>query len=348
MTEWLGANSPVGYLNVWFPARWAQLVFKELQKQRQEQQLIDWQQDWLTDPRQEAYQIPAKKTWHAFSTGCLGSSRALGHLQWQAQRWLDWMSFFVKPCNNSPLTSHSWPKWCAIVGRNDALFMLHPILLQIGAVQAKTFNLHRKFNRARHMWVCQQSLLCGFFEAHDCFLWTQGCFPKNHKYGNHQDNEECDEDQTIMTGRTIQRLWNVFAHATNDDLGSMRLGLAGAQSNTRPSPAGDTQTRRAGRTFQGLSFVQHQTVAETMRILIHHASHRANFHLLVWCQIFFLAILQKIILWKVANCIVAFKSAQQLSSSLHFFRKFGSLNFAHQISEQYKIRQISNFNSNKF
>ena len=31
MTEWLEADCPVDYLNVWFPADWAPLVFKELQ-----------------------------------------------------------------------------------------------------------------------------------------------------------------------------------------------------------------------------------------------------------------------------------------------------------------------------
>ena len=31
MTDWLGADCPVDYLNVWFPTHWAPLVFKELQ-----------------------------------------------------------------------------------------------------------------------------------------------------------------------------------------------------------------------------------------------------------------------------------------------------------------------------
>ena len=31
MTDWLGADCPVDFLNVWFPAHWAPLVFKELQ-----------------------------------------------------------------------------------------------------------------------------------------------------------------------------------------------------------------------------------------------------------------------------------------------------------------------------
>ena len=32
MTDWLGADCPVDFLNVWFPAHWAPLVFKELQR----------------------------------------------------------------------------------------------------------------------------------------------------------------------------------------------------------------------------------------------------------------------------------------------------------------------------
>ena len=43
MTDWLGADCPVDYLNVWFPAHWAPLVFKELHdreaKYRQEHRL---------------------------------------------------------------------------------------------------------------------------------------------------------------------------------------------------------------------------------------------------------------------------------------------------------------------
>ena len=36
MIDWLGADCPVDFLNVWFPAHWAPLVFKELQ-QREKQ-----------------------------------------------------------------------------------------------------------------------------------------------------------------------------------------------------------------------------------------------------------------------------------------------------------------------
>ena len=32
MTDWLGADCPVDFLNVWFPAHWAPVVFKELQQ----------------------------------------------------------------------------------------------------------------------------------------------------------------------------------------------------------------------------------------------------------------------------------------------------------------------------
>ena len=30
MTDWLGADCPVDYLNVWFPAHWSPIVFREL------------------------------------------------------------------------------------------------------------------------------------------------------------------------------------------------------------------------------------------------------------------------------------------------------------------------------
>ena len=50
MTDWLGADCPVDYLNVWFPAHWAPLVFKELQdreaKYRREHRL------WFDAPAQ--------------------------------------------------------------------------------------------------------------------------------------------------------------------------------------------------------------------------------------------------------------------------------------------------------
>ena len=43
MTDWLGADCPVDYLNVWFPAHWSPIVFRELQgrevKYRQEHML---------------------------------------------------------------------------------------------------------------------------------------------------------------------------------------------------------------------------------------------------------------------------------------------------------------------
>ena len=29
MTEWIGADCPVDYLNVWFPAHWAPIVLRE-------------------------------------------------------------------------------------------------------------------------------------------------------------------------------------------------------------------------------------------------------------------------------------------------------------------------------
>ena len=32
MTDWLGADCPVDYLNVWFPAHWSPIVFRELQE----------------------------------------------------------------------------------------------------------------------------------------------------------------------------------------------------------------------------------------------------------------------------------------------------------------------------
>ena len=32
MTEWIGADCPVDYLNVWFPAHWAPIVLRELHR----------------------------------------------------------------------------------------------------------------------------------------------------------------------------------------------------------------------------------------------------------------------------------------------------------------------------
>ena len=48
MTEWIGADCPVDYLNVWFPAHWAPIVLRELH--RREDAYGKAHNLWLDDP----------------------------------------------------------------------------------------------------------------------------------------------------------------------------------------------------------------------------------------------------------------------------------------------------------
>ena len=91
MTEWLEADCPVDYLNVWFPAHWAPLVFKELQdreaKHRSKHNL------WFDFP---PFPTGSKKLIHEranarksrdvqFQLGAMDRAGNLAHLYWQAQ-----------------------------------------------------------------------------------------------------------------------------------------------------------------------------------------------------------------------------------------------------------------------
>ena len=193
MTEWLGADCPVDYLNVWFPAHWAPLVFKELQdretKHRSKHSL------WFDAP---PLPTDSKKLIHERTNARrsremhfqLGAMDRAGNLPtFIGKLKVDWIDFpfddilqqfttlkegilrgvfkqkaagawFGCRAEKAQITallpgggdlsswrdhvdgmSHSWPKSCNLS------------LMQMGAVRAKTFHLHRKFTRARHMWV---------------------------------------------------------------------------------------------------------------------------------------------------------------------------------------------------
>ena len=49
MTEWIGADCPVDYLNVWFPAHWAPIVLRELH--RREDAYRKAHKLWFDDPQ---------------------------------------------------------------------------------------------------------------------------------------------------------------------------------------------------------------------------------------------------------------------------------------------------------
>ena len=166
MTEWLGADCPVDYFNVWFPAHWAPLVFKELQnrevRHRRKHSL------WFDAPPSAT---DSKKLVHERTNALksremqyqLGSMDRAGNLPtFIGELKVDWIDFPLddKLQQKAQITvllpggdnlsswldhvdgmSHSWPKSCNLS------------LMKMGAVRAKTFHLHRKFTRARHMWV---------------------------------------------------------------------------------------------------------------------------------------------------------------------------------------------------
>ena len=49
MTEWIGADCPVDYLNVWFPAHWAPIVLRELHSR--EEACRKTHKLWFDDPQ---------------------------------------------------------------------------------------------------------------------------------------------------------------------------------------------------------------------------------------------------------------------------------------------------------
>ena len=193
MTDWLGADCPVDFLNVWFPAHWSPIVLRELHgrevKYRSEHVL------WFDAPamasdtarlisqRRDAVR---SRELH-FHLGAMDEEKNLPTLIGKLK--IDWLDFPVDDilqqfttlkegilrgvfkqkaarawfgcraekaqitvllpgsCSLSEWSEkvdcmpHSWPKSFNI-GR-----------MQMGPVQANTFHLHRKFTRARHMWL---------------------------------------------------------------------------------------------------------------------------------------------------------------------------------------------------
>ena len=193
MTDWLGADCPVDFLNVWFPAHWAPLVFKELQ-QREKQYRKDHEL-WFDAPAHpsDSKKLIKERT-DAFKSRVmhyqLGSMDREGELPTLTGKLkVDWIDFslddilkqfttlkegilrgvfrqkaaaawFGCRAEKAEITvllpggsdvsswldqvdcmSHSWPKSCNI-GK-----------MQADKVHAKTFHLHRKFTRTRHMWL---------------------------------------------------------------------------------------------------------------------------------------------------------------------------------------------------
>ena len=193
MTDWLGADCPVDYRNVWFPAHWSPIVLRELHerevKYRSEHML------WFDAPalisdtaRLIAQRKDAVRSRELhFHLGAMDAEKNLPTLICKLK--IDWLDFPVDDilrqfttlkegilrgvfkqkaarawfgcraekaqitvllpgsCSLSEWSEkvdcmpHSWPKSFNI-GR-----------MQMGPVQANTFHLHRKFTRARHMWL---------------------------------------------------------------------------------------------------------------------------------------------------------------------------------------------------
>ena len=193
MTDWLGADCPVDFLNVWFPAHWSPMVFRELHerevKYRRKHRL------WFDDPAMasDTAKLTAQRRDAVKSRelhihlGAMDEEKNLPTLIGKLK--IDWLDFSVDDilqqfttlkegilrgvfkqkaarawfgcraekaqitvllpgrCSLSEWSEkvdcmpHSWPKSFNI-GR-----------MQMGPVQANTFHLHRKFTRARHMWL---------------------------------------------------------------------------------------------------------------------------------------------------------------------------------------------------
>ena len=193
MTDWLGADCPVDFLNVWFPAHWSPMVLRELHER--EVKYRGKHRLWFDDPamasdtaKLTAQRRDAVKSRELhFHLGAMDEEKNLPTLIGKLK--IDWLDFPVDDilqqfttlkegilrgvfkqkaarawfgcraekaqvtvllpgsCSLSEWSEkvdcmpHSWPKSFNI-GR-----------MQMGPVQANTFHLHRKFTRARHMWL---------------------------------------------------------------------------------------------------------------------------------------------------------------------------------------------------
>ena len=193
MTDWLGADCPVDFLNVWFPAHWSPIVLRELHER--EVKYRGKHRLWFDDPamasdtaRLTAQRKDAVKSRELhFHLGAMDEEKNLPTLIGKLK--IDWLDFPVDDilqqfttlkegilrgvfkqkaarawfgcraekaqvtvllpgsCSLSEWSEkvdcmpHSWPKSFNI-GK-----------MQMGPVQANTFHLHRKFTRARHMWL---------------------------------------------------------------------------------------------------------------------------------------------------------------------------------------------------
>ena len=192
MTEWIGADCPVDFLNVWFPAHWVPIVLRELH--RREDAYRKAHNLWFDDPhvsdpprvkeqrkdalrsRKLQFQIGAmdnrknlptfigklKIDWlnfpvddilHQFTTLKNGILRGVFKQQ-TARAWYGCRAekaqvtvLLPGQCDCSMWSDlvdgmpHSWPKSFNI-GR-----------MQISPITATSFHRHRKFTRARHMWL---------------------------------------------------------------------------------------------------------------------------------------------------------------------------------------------------
>ena len=193
MTDWLGADCPVDYLNVWFPAHWSPIVLRELHGRevayRNEHML--WfdapaqtsEQKRVANQRRDALRsrelhfhlgamdgdnnlptligklkidwldFPVDDILHEFTT--LKESILRGAFKQKAARaWFGCRAERPKSRLFSQGTAalsewtdmvdcmpHSWQKSFNI-GR-----------MQMGPLRAASFHKHRKFTRARHMWL---------------------------------------------------------------------------------------------------------------------------------------------------------------------------------------------------
>ena len=192
MTEWIGADCPVDYLNVWFPAHWAPIVLRELHSRegayrRTHKLWFDDPQDSdpprVIDQRKDALR---SRELH-FHIGAMDGNKNLPTLIGKLK--IDWLDFpvddilqqfttlkdgilrgvfkqqaarawygcraekaqvtvllpgkccFSKWTDMVDCMPHSWPKSFNI-GR-----------MQIVPIHAASFHKHRKFTRARHMWL---------------------------------------------------------------------------------------------------------------------------------------------------------------------------------------------------
>ena len=192
MTEWIGADCPVDFLNVWFPAHWAPIVLRELH--RREDAYRKARNLWFDDPHvsdpprvKEQRKDALRSRELQFQIGAMDNRKNLPTFIGKLK--IDWLNFPVDDILQQfttlkdgilhgvfkQQTARAWygcraekaqvtvllPGQCDYSTWSDLVDgMPHswPKSFNIGRMQispstATSFHKLRKFTRARHMWL---------------------------------------------------------------------------------------------------------------------------------------------------------------------------------------------------